>query len=363
VIVDIKIHHVGREGQGVGFDGDNNIYFVRGALPGDTVRVSCEETKRYRNAELVDILQPSSERRDPICPYFGQCGGCDWLNWSYEAQLRAKSEMVAHVLARAELKPAKLLPILPSPNPLGYRNRVQLHRGTNGVGFHRRGSNDLVEIELCRIAHPAINAKISELEKHSGNWKRVELALGSEGGVTVAFDEPEGEFSQVNDALNERLQTLVAGAIAESGGKTVLELYCGNGNLTQAYAPAVDTVVGVDSNPATLARAQARFAGQPHIRFLVEGVNGKLGRKLPAEIKDRYDTLVLDPPRPGVGKSLQNFLHGKLKTVIYVSCSPVTFSQDARGLVEQGMALQTVQPLDMFPQTRHVELFAVFSRS
>ena len=135
---EVRIERIGQRGQGVGADLTGNIYFVSGTLPGDVAIVEFKaDAKRYRDARLVELKVPSSARLVPQCKYFGECGGCDWLNWTYEEQLKAKQAMLIHVLERAGVGVENLLPIQGAAKQLGYRNRIQLRREGSKTGFYQ----------------------------------------------------------------------------------------------------------------------------------------------------------------------------------------------------------------------------------
>ncbi len=365
MLAQIEIMRTGLNGQGVGFDEAKNIYFVEGALPGDTVLVESKSSKRYRDALMIEVVKPSAHRVAPACPHFPECGGCDWLHWEYSSQLRAKEESIAHILSRARLLPEKVFPILESPQKELYRNRIQLRQEGNRVGFQKKGSHEMVAIESCRMAHPSLNREISRLRMESDvatPRRKIELSVTESGDVESFQDSPHGVggFRQVNSLGNEILKRLVKDRVTESEGKLVLELYCGDGNLTEAYSPTVSQVLGIDVSEAALERARGRkLAGACFIRGQISGA---VLQKIPQGFQGRYDTLVLDPPRAGVGRELISFIHPQLESIIYVSCSPLTFSQDVKALSTQGFAFRSLQPLDMFPHTKHVELVAAFSR-
>lgn len=365
--IEILIHEVGREGQGVGFDDDQNIYFVRGAIPGDRVQVIPEPgNRRYRDARLHKILAPSPQRVTPPCPHFLECGGCDWLQWEYPAQLAAKEKSVLHVLNRAGLSPLTVKSPIGAEQPLHYRNRVQLRREGERLGFYKRDSHEIVDIESCAIACPAINEEITRLRREPPSARataeKIELAVTGEG-VQRVRDAAHGAlgFGQVNSQQNEKLQGLVSELVGPDSS-AVLELFCGEGNLTAAYTRPGLEVVGVDSHPESVNRARAQLGSAEH-RFECFWIDEQTPRRLGDKFWRRYDTLILDPPRSGVGaRKLKAILGPSVNKIIYVSCSPLTFSQDVKELAAQGFLFRSLSLLDMFPQTRHVELVAYFMR-
>jgi 23S rRNA (uracil1939-C5)-methyltransferase len=368
VNVELVIEQVGLMGQGVAHDSEGNIYFVPGALPGDRVIARSDDTKKYRDAELVELVSPSPERCEPACGAFHECGGCDWLHWQYPAQLRAKETTLRHVLERGGWLPERFATTIPADSAFGYRNRIQLHGDGKRLGFYKRRSHDIVDIENCPVAHPAINEALAPLRAElagSSNKTKVELAVLADGTLLRQDNQPHAAagFAQVHDAQNERLRSEVAALIKGAGGRSVLELYAGNGNFTFEYVDAVDEVFAVDSSNTALEQARARFAGrtQPRAAFVESWIDSKIARRLPRDFRSRCDTLLLDPPRAGAEGVIAPLIHEGLKTIVYVSCSPVAFTKDVPCLKE-GFRFEQVQIVDMFPHTRHIEFIALFSR-
>ncbi|MEZ4752123.1 MAG: TRAM domain-containing protein [Bdellovibrionota bacterium] len=367
---ELQIQNTGVQGQGVGQSEEGEVIFVPGALPGDRVRVQFEPTpSRFVDATLVEILKTSPQRVDPACPYFGQCGGCDWLDWSYEAQLAAKQKTLDHTLKRAGWEPLQRGEFVAATQREGFRTRIQVRKQNGRVGFYRRRTHEIVDIESCLVAHPKLNEALSLLRKNPGNGEeKLELYLEPQSQTVFSVsDSAHGKdgFTQGNAAQNVHLRRLIAERIRESGAEKVLELYCGDGNLSFAYAEHVQSVQGFDGNRAAIAKADAvsRNEFDAKLSFEVASVDARLARQLGRNFALSYDTLLVDPPRKGMGGNLNAFLFGNIRTLIYVSCSPVAFSKDTRGLAELGFTLAHVQGIDMFPHTHHLEFVAHFSRS
>lgn len=361
----IEIQRVGLEGQGVGSDASGNIYFVPGALPGDVVKVAFElGAKRYRDASVVEILRPSPDRREPRCPYFKKCGGCDWLDWDYSSQLRGKDAILRHLLERHQMVPEAQPPIIAAATIYGYRNRIQLRREGGKLGFFARRSHDIIDIEQCVVAHPSLNQAITELRAtpQSPQMTKIELALRRDGTVGKWENAPHGAggFGQIHLEQNERLRALVEERVR--GAKRVLELYAGSGNLTFHFAKSVEAVLAVEIHGASVAAGlkEVNALGLKHVSFFYAPVNGLLRKRLPQEWLN-YDTLVLDPPRAGAG-SLAPFVHPGLKKIIFVSCSPDEFSKSL-SKIKKDFHFVEAQAIDMFPQTRHIEFVATLVRA
>ena len=358
----------------MGSDSEGNIFFVPRALPGDSVKVAVvSQDKKYFECDLVEVVSPSKERVEPPCNYFHQCGGCDWLNWNYLDQLKGKQRIIEHALERATLKPERVLPMLGAENPLFYRNRVQLRMASGKLGFFKKQSHEIVDIESCKVAQPSINEAIQKIRasglKIDDEIEKLELYVHDNGEVKTvrnAAHSIEG-FRQINEEQNLKLQRSVAEYVRGANSKSVLELFCGNGNLTFSYLDSVEKVIAIDSSQAAIdqARAKRSLIGLESqglsVAFISDLVSSSTRRKLPAEFKEQYDTLIVDPPRSGLQGALSHLIHQQLKTIIYISCSVQSFSQDVQCLKNQ-FRFEEIQPIDMFPQTRHIEFVAKFSR-
>lgn len=367
---EIVIEQVGQRGEGVGRSDSGDVFFVYGALPGDRVRVAAPPGKRYREARLVALLEPSKDRIDPPCAYFDRCGGCDWLHWKYESQLKGKEGIVRRMLERAQLPLDALRPILPAKSVLGYRSRIQVRREGDATGFFGRRSHDIVDVDRCVVARPELNAALAALrtEPTAPGRTKVELHLHDDGTVGRAVNRPHAAlgFTQIHREQNALLQQTVAEMVKRAEAKKVLELFCGDGNLTFAYLPHVERVVAVDASEPALEAARTRRAElepNPPYRttFLTSAIGPRTLGKTPPDFRATYDTLLVDPPRVGIGSTLRAFLPPSLRSILYVACSPTAFSVDVQ-LLRKSFRLVELVPIDMFPQTHHVELVARFER-
>ncbi len=388
------------------------VIFVPGAAPGDRVRIRVvEEHDNWARAELVHVCTPGPTHREPPCPWIASCGGCPWQHVDYATQLAAKQRNVEETLRRiggvTALRP---LPILASPSEWAYRHRIRLHRGPDGaLGYRRARSHDVVAIEHCLIAEPelsaalpAVRALLAELETH---WDEVELATNGRAAVAIEIgtsgrfraddrtrierwlaatpgvagvgvrgrnwseavgdtrlvvaagdDAPPatqrlGSFTQVSPAANRLLvQTVVDWTPA---GARVLDLFCGAGNLGRALARVATAVVAVDRDAGGIAdgAASAAAAGLANIRFEASAADRFLRRHGLGDA----DLVVLDPPRIGAASVVAELARVRPARILYVSCEPSTLARDVRTLTRAGYVVDRVQPLDMFPQTEHVE--------
>ena len=358
----IKIERVGREGQGVGFDPDGNIYFVPKTVPGDRVCVSfTDRAGRYRDADPVEWIERSHDRQPSLCRYSEVCGGCEWLHWKYSAQLRAKEEMLRHQLQRLGVTVKEFFPIVPAAKIYAYRTRVQIRQRGSQLGFYKRRSHEIVDIDECRVAVPEINEEIRRL-RGEGNVKearKIELVVTQDGSIQRFTDRPHGAggFIQIHGEQNEKLKEIVAEEIGHIGGKRVLELYCGNGNLTNSYFQKVERLLGIDNNLFAINEAKRIFQNHENVRFLCQSIRPSLKR----QIADTFETLLLDPPRLGTQRMLRYFLNSSIQNIIYVSCSLSGFSYDMSDLKNLYETLR-VRPIDMFPHTHHLEFVVTLRR-
>lgn len=351
------MERVGTLGEGVGEDSNGNTYFVSGLLPGDRALVEFAETKkRYRKASLVELIEPSSDRVVAPCAVFGECGGCDWLHWSYSKQLAAKEGLLKYLLQKYQLSVEDLRPILAADQVLGYRHRIQVKRRDGKIGFCKRHSHEIVDVSVCPVAHPKINEALAKLRSSPGEFGEMELLVSEVGSVQVQPLHETRPFSQSHREMNETLRAEVAGELSRLGSQKILELYCGDGNLTQAYAGLAERIVAIDSCSAAIEKARDHL-GLQGVEFHCTPVDERLGERIDFQ---EYDTLLLDPPRAGIGHLLERFVHPRVRVILYISCSPLSFVQDISSL--KNFAVQRVLPLDMFPQTRHLELIATLVR-
>jgi len=412
-------------GKGLATLADGMVVMVAGVLPGETVTVCETKVHRgFMEAGLVRIEAASPERVVPPCPYYGSCGGCDLQHGSYPAQLRIKAGILRESLERARLELPPEQPTLPSPRPFGYRSRVRLHLDRAGrLGFHATASNTVVPIRRCLLAVDPINRVIAALADHGWSRQlaeriaaielihspaddRVVLVLQPRPGqrASLAADltaslrpladevilETPGRrpdlvppvplsqsftllgrtyrlawdhrcFFQVNSEQNPRLIALALDCLPPSPSSTVLDLFCGMGNFSIPLAMRGMAVTGVEHNGRSIrwAKENSRANGLT-ARFLAADVEQQLQALVAAQA--RFDAVLLDPPRQGLGKdaALLPLLHPA--HILSVSCDPATLARDLAVIVKGGYRLTRLVPVDMFPQTHHLESVALLER-
>jgi 23S rRNA (uracil1939-C5)-methyltransferase len=345
-------------GRGVG-RADGLVVFVPGTAPGDLVEVQITEQKpRFAEAKVVKILEPSPSRRTPPCPVADRCGGCSWQHVSYDEQIRQKDKILRDALRKVEkVQKFEWLPLVRAPEEFNYRNRVQLQVRDGRCGFFAKGTRDLVVVEQCLISEAGINFQIKNLTAEQLKSSRIEIAIRADGSSVTMLEQRDPEealFSQVNTAQNANLIRLMLERIDDTP-EWIFDLYCGSGNLT---VPLAASFPGVPVHAVDLSRASIQRA--PKLRK-VEFTAGDVGAVLNG-IKPQNGSglVVLDPPRTGCDKKVvDQVLRHRPRQIVYISCNPATFARDVERFVDNNhYRLHSVQGLDMFPQTEHVELVA-----
>jgi len=363
--ISLTIHDIAFGGEGVGRI-DDFVIFVPFVIMGETVEVEITEVKKnFARAKLLRVEKSSPERVEPECRYFTQCGGCQYQHIAYATQLRLKHKQISDLFERVGKIPAdKIAPVIPSPQPYGYRNRIMIRSQWNGpakklvIGFIRADNNFVEDIEECKIAEPAISEQIKQVRANpppKGGIKIV-LRIPPEG-----WDVPPDSFFQNNFFLLPKLVETVRDFLKSSDAKHLVDLYCGVGFFGIELADLVESFVGVEYDRLAIKAAQrnlvnGKISNGEFISATVEEVLPELLKKFSSE----KTAVILDPPRKGcLPETLGLLRETRPAQVIYVSCHPATMARDLNILCADGVfELARVQPLDMFPQTQHVECVA-----
>ena len=363
--VSVTISDIAFGGEGVARLEDF-VIFVPFVVLGEEVEVEITEVKkRFARAKLLNVISPSPDRVTPSCHYFGDCGGCQYQHIDYAAQLRLKHKQIVDLFCRiGKFSEALIDPVIPCPQPYGYRNRIMIRsqwdkfkQGLN-IGFIRADSRLVVDIEECKIAEPALNQQIQHVRKNpppKGGLKVV-LRVPPEG-----WELPRDSFFQNNFFLLPKLVEAVRERLRDNRSRFLIDTYCGVGFFSVELGDLVERFVGIEVDmPAIVAaRKNAEKRGLSNGEFL----GGRTEQLLPGLI-GRYDrgatTIILDPPRTGCPPETMQLLEKvRPSQIIYVSCHPATLARDLNVLCANGVfKLAKVVPLDMFPQTQHVECVA-----
>jgi len=393
--------------------------FVSLAAPGDVLRVRTDRVQgKLGFASIVEVLKPSPVRIEPPCPYFGRCGGCDFQQLTYEAQLEAKVEIIRDCLHRiAKIEAPREIPITPSANQWRYRARAnwQVDSVAKLLGYFERGSNRVCDVEYCAVLVPELQETLEKVrneilgETTTDQLRDIDAVVGDEGvsiappltdfktdivsrriGNETYYFSAEA-FFQVNYGL---LEPLIAEALRDAKGQTAVDLYCGVGLFTLPLARRFERVTGVEAHSSATEFARRNIesakrggsptpgspAGQPGWGGTVrEDAESKVGTAelgsveiVTARVGDwirehsrsfePVDFLLLDPPRTGCeNRDIAGIVALRPVQISYVSCDPATLARDLKKLIAAGYSLDSIAAFDMFPQTHHVETVARLS--
>lgn len=430
---ELSIERLAFGGSGVGRLG-GKVCFVPFSAPGDrlTVRV-VKEHRSWLEGELIELLEPSALRTTPLCPAFGQCGGCDWQHLSYPAQAEAKRSILLETLQRVgKLINPPVGPTMAAPSPYGYRARAQfkLHRALDGLkaGFYRRGSRFVIDLpQGCPVVTEAINGALARLKllleqlpdadrvpqisieqgeqgchaivhyigndpqrlvtvlaNHEASLALAGLFLQSGrkdtllpvfGEQRISYRVPAGAgemtlgygiggFSQVNRQQNRAMIERVRQSVRPVADGRLLDLYCGNGNFSLPLADQFAAVVGIEGYQPSIASAvdNSRQVRVNNSTFRCADAGAEL-QQLTTK-GERFTTVLLDPPRSGALEAVRLLPQLEPQQIIYISCDPGTLARDLAILINQGgYHVESALPLDMFPQTGHLETVASLTRS
>jgi 23S rRNA (uracil1939-C5)-methyltransferase len=380
--VRVALGDIAFEGGTIACDGGRVIYADYG-LPGEeaVVELYAERDGRFMG-RVVEVLTASPHRVEAPCRYFGQCGGCNWQHIEYPHQLELKRGIVVEQLRQiGRFEDAPVSPTIGAANPWGYRNHIRFTAKSRGeVGFVQRGTHRFLRIDECLIADPWINALLPKLQGHGGGMHQVAIRRGVKTGDVLVHPDlsaidpslPAAEkyyteellgkrfrisgasFFQTNTPQAERLVELVRERLELSPEDTLADAYAGVGTFAVLLAPFVRHVIAIEESHAAVEDAAINIAGISNIEYH----KGKVEDVLPG-VEEAVQALILDPPRQGCrAGTIDAVLRLRPRRIAYVSCDPSTLARDLRLLVDGGYELLDVTPVDMFPQTYHIECVA-----
>ena len=342
------------------------VVFVPFTAVGEEVEVEITEVKKnFARGKLVRVITPSAHRVKPECPYFGGCGGCQYQHLDYRTQLELKHKQVSDLFERIGKFPRSVVqPTVPCPQPYHYRNRIMIRSQWNkpeqklNIGYLRWDCGLVEDITSCHIAEPALNEDILKVRANPPPKGGLKVVLRI---PPADWDVPNDSFFQNNFFLLPKLVATARAALVASGAKHLVDVYCGVGFFGISLSDVVESFVGVEIDRPAIKAAKNNLLR--HQRTNGEFVLGDAQLLLPS-LLEKYpaaDTsVILDPPRAGIPKSAVDQLRAvRPRQIIYVSCHPATLARDLNLLCADGVfELRTVVPLDMFPQTQHVECVA-----
>ena len=385
---------------------DGKAIFIPYAAAGDRLLVNISsEKKNYIRAKILEILTPGDGRITPLCPHFGKCGGCCWQQIEYSHQVEAKRLILEDIFHHRFPETRQLaITMRPCQQPFGYRSRarvqIQFCRGgsrtaqyshspflqkrnsemrkKDAVGFFRGGSHIVEDIEECLLFRPRLNAAFQALRQSSfasfkknrhDNIHEIDIACSEEegkwsrSGDNVSLQRKVGDFTynvsaasffQANDFMIDSLVSHVMDCVSHTETGTALDLFSGVGLFSMPLARRFHTVTAVEYSPESHRLCEMNAAGAG-IDNLVN-IRADAAKWLDLQPAPRFDCVVLDPPRAGVGSGVMERI-GRLdcQTIVYVSCDPQTLARDLERLEKNHWRIVSITGFDMFPQTYHFE--------
>jgi len=374
--IKIRIDSLAFGGEGIGRV-DGKVCFVRDALPGEVVVFNPRQQRSsYIRGELHEIVTPSPERTEPLCPYYGDCGGCQLQHITYEKEVFYKKSQAADLLRKiGGFAIREFDKIIPSKNFYYYRNSITLHRSGGKTGFYSRNGRDIVDIKQCCLADEYINKALSA--GLSGNTKdRVTLKSDFKGKVWVSGNPGErfftdrigGKemvlsprvFSQCNRYITDKVAEVLGEWMGEKDADAVFfDVYCGFGLFSFLVKGDFAARIGMDNERTAIdcAKSTVRNSSFENMRFY-RGTVEKDFCGLYERSRGRSNVIFLDPPRAGIKKQFVEWLSTVegAGTLYYLSCDPARMARDLKSIVSKGRwTLGRTAVFDMFPRTRHIE--------
>ncbi len=408
-IIELKLDAMAHGGDAIGRH-EGRAIFVPYAIPGERVQVEITEDRgRYARARLLKVLDPSPARVDPPCPYFGPeaCGGCQWQYIDYQVQAKIKGLVLLDQMQRiGKFQAPPIYEPIADETGWEYRNHALFRLDAQGcLGFLSARSHDVYPVDDCLILHPLLNELLHSLDMTYPELEWMELRAGiSTGDLMVLLQAKQEEspalhvdfplsvvqirhddaiapligldyitdsvhgrdfrisatsFYQVNSAQAETLVDLVMEALDVRPYETVLDAYCGVGLFTAFLSEEAGTVIGIEAHPTAVDDAMHNVADADNVTFY----EGTVEAVLP-DLTDKLHAVVVDPPRTGLDlAALDALVAHSPQRIVYVSCDPATLARDLARLVKQGYTLEWLQPVDMFPQTYHIETVALLTEN
>lgn len=360
--------------------------FVFGGVPGEVVDAEVVRVRRrYAAARVVEVHEASPHRVSAPCPYFWPCTGCQWQHIAYEHQLTLKREFVRDALSGVPgLSDAAVLPVIPSERQYGYRNHARFTVGPGGaLGYVNRTTREFVEVEACGLMDPWINGALASLSGrcqetsqvsmrygvNTGEWliqpRLLSAGVPLDTGQTHYHEAMDGRryriaspsFFQVNTPQAQMMAERIRGMLALQGSEVLVDAYAGVGTFAGLLASQVGQVIAIEESAAALRDARDNLSDLPNVELR----QGRVEAMLPS-LEPRPDVVLVDPPRAGCHpRALEALCELAPRQVVYVSCEPKALARNLQRLVEGPFRVEQVQPIDLFPQTHHIECIATLA--
>jgi len=372
--------------------------FIHGALPNDVCKIEITNIKKnFANAKIKEIVKSSNSRVIPKCPYYDICGGCHIMHQNYQNQLEFKEQKVKELLEKfTNLKDVNIFPII-SQQQFYYRNKIILHGNGKKLGFYKEKTHSVVPIEECIITDKKINEIYKQIQNYlnENNDATIthvmfrtttlnEIMIVLEGNIDenvimsylkevntiyyntklikgnpyiledifgIKFQIYPTSFFQVNYETMLTMYRMVMNYYKDKNYHKVLDLYCGTGTIGMLVSPYIEHVVGVELEKSSI--ESALKCKELNKISNIDFIQGKVEDNIDSFTD--IDSIIVDPPRSGLDRhTIDTLLEIKPKSISYISCDPVTLARDLKLLINEYDVLE-VHPVDMFPNTYHVE--------
>ena len=395
----MKIERFDDLGRGIGYI-NNKVTFIDKVVPEDIVEVELtKEKKKYNEAKLIKIIKPSPLRIDAKCPYFSKCGGCQFQNITYENTIKYKKEKIVNIFSKHKIS---IFPeVITNISPYNYRNKITLKVNNYKIGFYINKTHNLVEINKCLLANPAINKTIPLIKRFNICNGEVTIRCNQNAEILIVINSNDnlniditylkskiklvgivvnnktyyGEnslfermnnllfkisydsFFQINPYIASKLFQIISDNIDSSN--KVLDLYCGVGTLSLMAAKKAQKVLGIEVVPNAIINAlfNARINDLNNTQFVINDASTAISK-----IKPDFNKIIVDPPRSGLTKNIIDvLLKIKPDAIIYVSCDPQTLVRDFT-LLSSIYEIKKSYILDMFSYTYHIETILILTK-
>ena len=439
----LTIHKIVNGGFGLGHLPSKQVVLVQFGLPGESVIVTTEESKKnYLFGKVQQIKKKHPSRITPPCQYYGVCGGCNLQHCDYTAQLIFKKDILVDLLLRQNVIEAAdivstVCDVIGSPESFHYRQRIRLQvKDDDKLGFNRFRSHDMIEIDQCILAKPSINKTLAALKENEKTYKLLALSKELELQQNPATDKvccllnfsrkprpsdlkaaatlcseietidrifftgdnfpivgpimptdeavnnfltvhyPEirgmqapldlsweaGGFCQVNLEQNKTMIETVLEFCHIEPTNSVLDLYCGMGNFAIPISTMAASIFGIEGQGSSIrcAKHNAATAKAANATFKKQPVH--TGCEALIEKGERFDCIIIDPPRQGAPELASQLNRLCTNRLVYISCDPATLCRDLKALTKVGFVIKMIQPIDMFPQTHHIETVVLLEK-
>jgi len=393
--------------------------FIADVIPGETVLAEITAVKRqYATASLTAIVEASAQRVTPPCDVFGTCGGCQWQHLDYCGQLHWKRLIVRECLERiGGIHDTPVLEPLSSPAMLQYRSRTNLKVSSSrvpAIGYFQRGTHRVIPVTFCPLLADSLNQAlaycISRCAKNSTLLRSIDeiqlLLAGCSNEVLISFcnksiikscllfapgtsqhaailaesslpsaglffhDAIMGisfsrsplTFYQINREQNAAMISAALHYLAPAAGQNILDLYCGCGNFSLFLAREGASIVGIDTSRNAITEAISNAAAN-ELHNCVYAC-GDVEKIIPRFLSTRFNSVLINPPRRGCSPGILNHISRITpRIIVYISCNPATLARDLKLLIAAGYHIESIQPVDMFPQTYHIETIVKMIKS